>query len=452
MGVKSQSGNECQSTDPLSPQGEGWGEGDRIMNTHSSQPIHPIAQPSAEELSALRRMMLHCLRHFPTYQRIFHDARITHHHIESGDPLEVLQSLPIIGADELHSISMEAVSAIDTIVDTETSSGTTSGGKIRFISYEDDATEHQLLAGLLRTCGIGPDDRVACLDTDPAAVMISFPRACELVPTVESYCVSTGAGFERSLQLLSRLEPTALVSVPSIIERTLDAARESRSPIPDSVRRVIYIGEGMDTALRVRVQATLGAEVFSYYGSSETSALGIECPAHAGIHLFGSHTLFEMEMDPAAPDHGELIVTTLVQRALPLLRYRLGDLVRLRPGVCACGLDEPRIDVFGRSEMFASVLGSKIHYHSIHQSLARVGLGGPLQIVLEKKPSSEVMRLVVADYNSHIKEKMLRAVLTDHQDVEFLHDSGLLDLRVELLPPSELLHDRKMNRLTDLRS
>ena len=58
----------------------------------------------------------------------------------------------------------------------------------------------------------------------------------------------------------------------------------------------------------------------------------------------------------------------------------------------------------------------------------------------------------MTDYNSHIKDKMLRAVLTDHQDVEFLHDSGLLDIRVELLPPSDLLHDRKMNRLTDLRS
>ena len=422
------------------------------MNTRSSQPIHPIAPPSAEQLSALRRMTLQCLRHFPTYQRIFRDAGITHGHIESGDPLEVLRSLPIIGADELRRISMEAVSAIDTIVDTETSSGTTSGGKIRFISYEDDAAEHQFLAGLLRTCGIGPDDRVACLDTDPAAVMISFPRACELVPTTESYCVSTGAGFERSLQLLSRLEPTALVSVPSIIEKTLDAALESTSPIPRTIRRVIYIGEGMDAALRRRVQEALDAEVFSYYGSSETSALGIECAAHSGIHLFGSRTLFEVERDRNAPDRGELIVTTLVQRSLPLLRYRLGDLVRMRPGACACGLDEPRIDVLGRSEMFASILGSKIHHHSIHESLARVGLTGPLRIVLENAGGSEIMRLRVSDHNSRIEELLLRAVLEDHQDVEFLRDSGLLDVRIELRPSSALLRDRKPNRLTDLRS
>ena len=413
--------------------------------------IHPIARLSDDELSALRSVMFHCVRGFPTYRRIFRDCGITERDIEFADPMEVLGSLPTIGADELHSVSMESLSAIDTIVDTETSSGTTGGGKVRFISYEDDVAEHEFLARLLRTCGIGRDDRVACLDTDPAAVMVSFPRACELVPTAESYCVSAGAGFGRSLRLLSRLRPTALVSVPSIIERTLDAAGESRSPTPDSIRRVIYIGEGMDDALRRRVQESLGAEVFSYYGASETSALGIECAAHSGIHLFGSRTLFEVERERDDSERGELIVTTLVQRALPLLRYRLGDLVRLRPGTCACGLNEPRIDVLGRSEMFASILGSKIHYQAIYESLARVGLSGPLQIVLERGQGREMMRLRVAERNAHIEGGLLAAVLSDHQDVEFLHDSGMLDVRVEMTPSSELLGDRKANRLVDIR-
>ena len=424
----------------------------RAHNASTPSALDLLAHPTRAELSALRAMMRHCFRDFPTYHDIFQDAGITGGDIESADPLEILRSLPIIGGAELDKISLEAVGAIDTIVDTETSSGTVSGGKIRFISYEDDATEHLFLAQLLRTCGIGPADRVACMDTDPAAVMISFPRACEVLGTAESYCLSTGAGFDRSLRLLSRLRPTALVSVPSIIERTLDSARESRSPVPDSIRRVIYIGEGMDHALRTRVQDTFHAEVFSYYGSSETSALGIECPAHSGIHLFSSRTLFEIERDPAIPDRGELIVTTLVQRALPLLRYRLGDMINLRPGACACGLDQPRIDVLGRSGMFASILGSKIHHQAIYESLSRAGLRGPLQIFLETGPRSETMRLRVADYNSQIEDRLLSAVLADHQDVEFLYDSRLLDIRIEFRPSSDLLQNRKPNKLTDLRS
>ena len=181
---------ECDpSTTPSPLMGEGRGEGD----PSTSQSTDLLTNPSPAELSALREMMLHCIHNFPTYRNIFQNAGITHKDIESANPLHLLKNLPTIGSAELNRISMESVAAIDTIVDTETSSGTTSGGKIRFISYEDDATEHRFLARLLRICGVGPEDRVACLDTDPAAVMISFPRACELVPTAESYCLSAGA-------------------------------------------------------------------------------------------------------------------------------------------------------------------------------------------------------------------------------------------------------------------
>ena len=61
------------------------------------------------------------------------------------------------------------------------------------------------------------------------------------------------------------------------------------------------------------------------------------------------------------------------------------------------------------------------------------------------------MRLRVADRNSHIEGRLLSALLADHQDVEFLHDSGLLDIRMEFRPVTDLLQDRKANRITDLR-
>ena len=425
-------------------------DGDAISPS-SATAIETVTLPSPTELIALRKMTLRCAHDFPTYRNIIHDAGVTERDIESGDPLEILRSLPVIGAEELNSVSMEAVSAIGAIVDTETSSGSTGGSKIRFISYEDDAAEHQFLAQLLKVCGIGPADKVACMDTDPAAVMVAFPRACELIPTAESYCVSVGTGFGGMARLFRRLKPTALVSVPSIIQKALDAAEESRLPMPDTIRRVIYIGEGMDARLRRRVADTFGAQVFSYYGSSETSALGIECAEHSGIHLFGSRTLFEIERAPSKPDQGELIVTTLTQSALPLLRYRLGDIVRLRRGDCACGLKEPRIDVIGRSDMFASILGSKIHHHSIYQSMNRAGLSGPLQIFLKTNRRSDTMRLRVADRNAGIEERLLASILEDHQDIEFLRDSGLLALNIEFVPSRELLRDRKPNNLVDLR-
>ncbi len=393
-------------------------------------------------------MMLYCIDGFPTYQGLFCMAEINRGSISSGDPMAALRRLSVIESDEVHSLSAEAMTTAGSIVDTETSSGTSGGRKIRFITHDDNVAEHKFLAGLLAIAGVTRDDRVACLDTDPAAVMVSFPWACELLGAAESYCVSTGTGFDNCLRLLERLQPTVLVSVPSIIQRLLGA--DSGIKI-ESIRAVVHIGEGMSQATRARVATAFGAEVFSYYGSSETSAIGIECSAHAGVHLMSSRHVLEIDTDGHSDDMGELIVTTLDQQGLPLLRYRLGDLVRLRRGACGCGLDDPRVDVLGRSEPFASILGSKIHQGALLSTLHSAGLEGPLQVVLSTENRRDMMTLRVSDVNSYLEESMRKAVLVDHTDIEFLVASGLLDIRFELRPTRELLADRKSDRLIDLR-
>ena len=407
--------------------------------------------------SALRQALLYCMDVHPTYARNFRDAGVSRADILLDDPITTLRRLPIISSDFVNALSAEAVSIGSSIgwsiVDTETSSGSVGGRKVRFITHADNVAEHEFLAYLLSVAGIGERDRVACVDTDPAAVMVSFPRACETLGTREAYCVSVGANFEDCARLLARLEPTALVSIPSIIQRLLGAMR--RHPVR-SIRSIVYIGEGMSGRTRATVEDELGAEVFSYYGTSETSAIGIECRAHAGVHLMSSRHVFELDTRGHDRDgEGDLIATTLEQRGLPLLRYRLGDLVRVRPGRCACGLDAPRVDVLGRSEMFASILGSKIHHGALLDSLQRSGLDGPLQVTLATEGNREVMTLRVADSNRAGRgagqDAMLRAIMADHTDIEFLADSGLLDLRFEFRPISELLEERKANSLTDLR-
>ena len=400
--------------------------------------------------------MLYCIDGFPTYRRLFGAAGVERGSILSDDPVEILRGLPVIGSEEVISLSAEAMTAANSIVDTETSSGTSGGRKIRFITHEDNLSEHEFLARLLAVAGVKRDDRVACVDTDPAAVMVSFPWACELLGTTESYCVSTGTGFDDCLRLLERLRPTVLISVPSIIQRLLD---EDAAVEIESVRAVIHIGEGMSHATRARVAAAFGAEVFSYYGSSETSAIGIECPAHDGVHLMSSRHVLEIDTYGHQDNMGELIVTTLDQRGLPLLRYRLGDLVRLRQlkaghvtqGRCPCGLADPRVDVLGRSEPFASILGSKIHHGALLGTLHGAGLEGPLQVVLDVEGRDEVMTLRISDANADDVDSMRRAVLADHADLDFLAASGLLDIRFDLRDSRELLAERKSDRLIDRR-
>ncbi len=411
---------------------------------------------SPSRARALRSAMLRCAA-FPAYARLFRDAGLDARELASanpsGDPLAALRRLPTIGADELNAVSREALAMNLAVVDAETSSGSAGGKKTRFITYADDRAEHRFLARLLAVSGVRATDRIACVDTDPVAVMVSFLKAGEILGAAECCAVGVGARFDMAADALRRLRPTVLISVPSIIERTLDAAP---GLIPDSVRKIIYIGEGMSAATKSRVEAAFGADAYSYYGASETSALGIECEARNGVHLFGERHIFETEPDESAPAGcGRLIVTTLAQEGLPLLRYRLGDIIRERPGRCPCGLDEPRADILGRPEMVASVLGSKIHHAAIHAAMQRAGMRGPLQIVLETDGetggATDIMRLIVPEINAHLADAALTAILREHEDLEFLHAGGILKIRIEPRPPSDFAQDRKANKMVDKR-
>ena len=410
--------------------------------------LREFGAPSKAECEALREIMLYCVDSFPTYQRMLDAEGIPRDAIQAGDPLELLHKLPTLEAGDIQSLSTEALSSVDSIVDTETSSGTAGGRKIRFITHDDNLAEHRFLARLLSIAGVNQRDRVACVDTDPAAVMVSFPWACELLGTAESYCVSTGVDFEETLPLLKRLQPNVMISVPSIIQRLL----EDGSAIPfGSISRVIYIGEGMTEKTRTRIAEGFGAEVHSYYGTSEASAIGIECSAHDGVHLMSSRHLLELDTSGSQGSVGELIVTTLEQRGLPLLRYRVGDLVRFREERCSCGLEDPRVDILGRSEPFASILGSKIHHGGLLNSLNAAGMEGPLQVVLTSEGRMEVLTLRLSEANTDRVDSMRHSVLAEHTDIEFLCSSGFLEVRFEFRPLPVLLATRKSDVLIDLR-
>ena len=403
---------------------------------------------SPSRARALRSTILRCAA-FPTYSRIFRSAGLSERDLARADPLEILRRLPTIGADELKRISREALASGIHVVDAETSSGSAGGKKTRFITWEDDLAEHRFLARLLAVCGVRKADRIACVDTDPVAVMVSFLKAGEILGAAESCAVGVGARFDAAADALARLRPTVLISVPSIIERALDAAN---APPPKSVRKIIYVGEPMSAETKARAETAFGAKAFSYYGSSETSALGIECEARDGVHLFGERHVFEIETDESSPPHGgRLTVTTLRQEGLPLLRYRLGDEVRERPERCACGLDEPRVDILGRAEMVASVLGSKIHHQAIQDSLRRAGVKGYLQIVLETDGAGDAMRLIVPETDARTQDAALAAILREHEDLEFLHAAGVLRIRLDPRPPSHFAQDRKPNKMIDNR-
>lgn len=116
--------------------------------------------------------------------------------------------------------------------------------------------------------------------------------------------------------------------------------------------------EGPHGGARAEIHGRFGlSESFSLYFSAECREMYAECPAHAGLHLWMDGAIHEIVpeagealfVDEApAGTEGEYVVTTLGE-ALPLVRYRTGDRIRVEATEpCACGITHPRVRFLGR--------------------------------------------------------------------------------------------------------
>ena len=411
-----------------------------------------LAPPDSVARQKLRASLKYAYTTFTTYRDLFDSAGVGYGDFSRDDPLAVIERLPVISADTLARVSEESLTVVDGIVDMETSSGTTGVRKKRFISHEDDRNDHEFMAELFRVAGIAVHDRVACLDTDPVYLMVSFARALDILGVDEAYVYSVGRDQGQTLDAMVRLDPTAIFAVPSMFERCWPPLRRLYDESGrGSLSKVVFLGERVPHQLRAELESERGIEVFSYYGAAETSSLGIECTAHAGIHLFVDRNLFELRPSEREGSDGQLVVTSLVQKTVPLVRYGLGDEIVLLPGECPCGLPHPRVDVLGRAGDSFSVLGSRLHYDSLLRSVYRkFEEVGYMQVVLTTE-ANDVLTVLLPDDVRPFEKRMKDSLLSDQLELEFLVTSKLASLRFDYVDESYFTGSRKMKLVDDRR-
>jgi phenylacetate-CoA ligase len=182
------------------------------------------------------------------------------------------------------------------------------------------------------------------------------------------------ATLERVLALTAELAPACLSSKPSVLEMLADLAPEPPAPEPTAPpapgRQPVFIlssGSLLGAELRRNLERKLATRVVDTYGMTEFGLIASECPAGA-LHIDTSALVVEVVGDDGAPvpdgEAGELVLSSVLNLAMPLLRYRTGDLGVVETGPCACGRRTPRL---------ARLLGRKINCFR----LAKGGLFAP---------------------------------------------------------------------------
>ena len=199
--------------------------------------------------------------------------------------------------------------------------------------------------------------------------------------------IPVSGGFSaRQAMLLADLGGQALAATPSYALVIAQAVRDAGiDPAELPVELGLFGGEPFSHALREQIEVELGVTAMAFYGLSEMCGPGVaaECPARRGLHVQEDHFLVEV-VDPDSGEplaegaEGELVFTTLAKEALPLIRYRTGDVGSLDTAPCECGRTFARVtSLRGRRDDMLIVRGVNLFPSHVEHLLLGVGEVAP---------------------------------------------------------------------------
>ena len=179
-----------------------------------------------------------------------------------------------------------------------------------------------------------------------------------------------------------RFEPEYIYGYVSAVVTFLEYVRARNWVLPKSVRCIITTSELLDPDTRRHIENLSGLPVFNEYGCGEVGSIAHDCE-FGRLHVMSDNLVVECVPVQGAPDGmGEFVVTDLHNRAMPLLRYRLGDLGRLSTRSCECGRPYPVIErIVGRAyDVVFDAAGRAFHPEAVlyvFESLRRQGVTFP---------------------------------------------------------------------------
>jgi len=268
---------------------------------------------------------------------------------------------------------------------------------------------------------------------------------------------------ERQIELMQDLGATAIACTPSYLLHIGEVAEKMGINIQkDTKLRTGILGaEPWTERMRTRIEDWLGIKAYDIYGTSELSGpMFTECSEQKGFHIWSDLALTEI-IDPKTEEplesgeKGELTITILQKEALPMIRYRIGDITSMEDDVCPCGRTHPRIQrIQGRVDDMLIIRGINVFPSQIEYALMTVPeVGQHFQIVVERKGALDDMLVRVELSKGSFSDK-INDLMQIRQKVEHrLRNSLNINVDVELVEPGSLPRfEGKSKKVIDKRS
>lgn len=344
------------------------------------------------------------------------------------------------------------------------SSGTT--GKPTVVGY----TKHDLEVWLNNVA------RIACMGgatpDDVAQIAFgygTFTGALGLHGGLETLGASvipmSSGNTNKQIMFMQDMQTTLLVATPSY---ALHLGEELRArginPKADlKIRIGLFGGEGMTEPMRDEMHRVWGEQFVctQNYGMSELCGPGVsgECTELAGMHINEDWFIPEIinpETGEVLPpgEQGELVVTCLGKEALPLIRYRTGDLTRLMYEPCKCGRTTVRMEnLSGRADDMLVIRGVNVFPTQIEEVLLKISEIGPhYEILVERKKRLDIMTITVELIDDRLLDSYAKLSELEQRIKSGLKSQLGLATQIRLVAPNSLQRfEGKARRVTDLR-
>ncbi len=372
----------------------------------------------ALQAKRLRALLVHCRDKIPFYAQRFDEAGFDPEALRGP---EDLRRLPVLDRDEIRTRAAEMVDpATDPSRRVGNATGGSGGTPMRF--YQDQTYREMKVAHIYRNfewCGCEIGDRHAFIwgadvDSTEHVGLAGFAR--DRLYNID-YCNAFGIddrGLDRFLDRLARRPPSLLVGYASSLGELERRARETGREV--RIPAIVSSAEVLTDSLRARLRDSFRTQVFDRYGAREVATVGFECEAHVGLHTIDEANVVEIE----AGTDGNVLVTNLNNRTMPLVRYRLGDSAALIEGPCSCGRGLGRMTpVRGRiGDYLVAPSGRKVH-GEFFTHLFYASQGVRQFEVVQVSPEDLVIRIVRGPgYQEAFRERLERTV-RDHGDPTF---------------------------------
>lgn len=319
----------------------------------------------------LQELMVYLNNYSPFYKELFAANNINVADIKTiGD----LKKIPTTSKENLQQRNNDFLCVPkNRIIEYSSTSGTL-GSPVTIALTENDLNRLAYNEYASFTCAEGTAD-------DIFQLMLTLDRQFMAGMAYYSGIRKIGAGIIRlgpgvpSLQwdTILRLQPTAIVAVPSFIVKLIQFAKEHHIDINQtSVKKAICIGENIrntDFSLNIlgkKITEAWNIQLYSTYASTEMQTAFTECRESKGGHsqpeLIILEILNEQDEPVAAGEAGEVTITTLGVEGMPLLRYKTGDICMHIDEPCKCGRTSTRLSpIVGRKKQMIKYKGTTLY-------------------------------------------------------------------------------------------